>query len=89
MNNHTEITPLPCAKFCEKHGRPMNGDGVCEVNTLKAENERLMAWLRYISNTPNRSLWFDDRDDAAYEMLSAADTALTTEEYPKTDEENE
>lgn len=39
-------------------------------------------WLRYIENAPARSLWSDSRDDAADEMVNAAERALAGEPFP-------
>lgn len=58
------------------------------MNELVLENKRLKDWLQYIADGPERETWWEDRDDAARELVNAAKSALDGETYTEEEEED-
>lgn len=46
-----------------------------------SEIENLKNWLKHIYDAPERSLWMDSRDDAANELVRAAEYALAGKNF--------
>jgi len=56
-------------------------DFVEQIPTKDEEINNLKSWLKYIVEGPERSLWMDSRDDAADELVDAAERALSGENF--------